>query len=637
MKLKILSVVLIVMAVFWSIEVKADPWNGYVYEGEVIPGIYYYKHREDTETEKYTYHNFHSEARVNRLSDSNDLVYCIESWQPLTGANRGDYSITSNGALSKLTSEQLERIKKIIYFGFAYQDKTHDHTDLKWYAITQLMIWQIESPNIEHYFVDSITSKTPLHTYDNEIAEINTLVDSITNQKINYNESIMLGATKTIKINNLDQFTITNSSNLVIETNYDDNTIKIIPTSSGTGQLTLRRLFTNKGTNFRYYLSDNYQNAMSVGDLEDEVIKYNILVNTGTLKLKPFESDEANNTRIPLEEYTYGIYAQEDIIINGVKVYSSGDLVKESSSINGVVTFDNLPIGKYYYKEISDMSDYYDDKKVGTVTIKDTKIITKELDYHRQKLKINLKKYLSSPIIKDKNIFYSLITAEGIKFGLYNEDDELITSATTTKTGDVLFDVTIPYGNYYVKEISTLNNYYLSDFILPIKFIRNGKTEYQTIGDGYEIINYYKKCDLTIIKVDEDTLKPLSGVKFYIYNELGEIVKEVTTDEFGLITVSLPYGNYYIQEIKTLANYELNNQKIPISINSDIITLKITNKIQEQIIEDNTEEDILKPNLNYEPIEVKLAKTDDYNKFNYIFYISIVSLIITYYVKKINS
>lgn len=289
MKLKILSAVIIVLAVFCCIEVKADPWNGYVYEGEAIPGIYYYKHREDTETEKYTYHNFHSEAKVTRLSDTHDLVYCIESWEPLTGAKRGDYEITTNGSLANMTHDQLERIKKIIYFGFVYEDKTHNHLDHKWYAITQFMIWQVASPNIEHYFVDSITSTTPIHIYDKEIAEINELVDSVPSYNITRNEFIMLGSSKTIKIDNLEEYEINKSDNLSIQVDYNTNTLRVTPQDQEKSSLTLRRKFTNMGTNFRYYLSDKYQDAMSVGDLEDQVINYNFQVQTGTLKSNPLK------------------------------------------------------------------------------------------------------------------------------------------------------------------------------------------------------------------------------------------------------------------------------------------------------------------------------------------------------------
>lgn len=635
MKFKILSVVTIIIAVLWSTNVFAASYNGYIYEAEKIPDIYYYKHREDTETEKYEYHNFHSQAAVNRRSSDNKLVYCIESWQSLTGANKGDYKEEREPSLTKLSVEQIDRIKKLAYFGYGYQDKNYNHLDIKWYAITQYLIWLTQAPNIEHYFVSSITSTTPLNVFEDEINELNSLVDSIPKMRIDHSELIMLGSSKTVKIDNLSSYEITYSDSLSIKTDLKKNTLEITPLSNKEGNITLKRKYNRIGEEHRYYLSDKHQNAMSIGDLDDEVVKYIILPSTATIEISAFEENKMTNEITPINGYMYGLFAKEDIYINGKKVRSKDDALQSNTTKNGVVKFVGVSVGKYYIKELFYMGDYYDNNKIVDVNVKDSNTIKEELYYHRQKLKINLKKYLTSPIIKDEKIYYSLITKSGIKFGLYNEDNELIANTETTSSGDIEFDLLIPYGNYYIKEISTFDNYYLSDFILPIAFERKGNTEYQIIENNYEVINYHKEGKLVVTKRDDKTKKPLSNVKFAIYNENNEIIKKLITDNKGEITITLPYGNYYLKELSTLDNYELDSTLVPFSITDTIQKLERTNKMLE-IKEKPIESEILPPNLEYPKVEVELPKTDDNSFIDTILYlISSVCLILYRYVKKI--
>lgn len=639
MKYKLLSAVIMFLAVIWSTNVKAASYDGYIYEDMKIPGVYFYKHREDTATEKYEYHNFHSAAAVHRRSSDNAIVYCIESWKSLTGASVGEYEEVTDASLTNLSVEQIDRIQKLAYFGYGYEDENHFHADPKWYAITQYMIWLVQAPNIEHYFVNSISSTQPINMFENEIQELNELVDSYSKMKINYNELIMLGKSKTIKVDNLNTYIIDSSDNLAIQANYDNNTIKVTPLNSSAAYLSLTKKYNRIGNKFKYYLSEKFQDAMSIGDLEPKVTKYNFKIETATIELNAFEENLTTKDKIPLSGYMYGIFVKEDIYINGKKIYGKNHLLASTLVEDGVAKFTNLSVGKYYIKELFYMGDYYDAKKVVDINVKDSKTIHKELYYHRQKLKVNLKKYLSSPIVKNQDIYYSLITKEGIKFGLYNENNELIAEATTNSTGDIEYDLQIPYGNYYIKEISTLDNYYLSEFILPIVFECKGNTEYQIIGENYEIINYHKKGTITISKIDVDTKKPLVGVKFAIYNANKETVKIAYTDDNGKISITLPYGNYYIQELSTLENYELDKRLIPFIITSEIQNMEITNKILESNKEEinNTNKEIVNPNIEYQPIEVELSRTDDNSIINIVFYlISSLNLILYRYVKKIN-
>ena len=45
-----------------------------------------------------------------------------------------------------------ERISLLAYYGYGYEG----HSDQKWYAITQVMIWRTTNPESDIYFTDTL-------------------------------------------------------------------------------------------------------------------------------------------------------------------------------------------------------------------------------------------------------------------------------------------------------------------------------------------------------------------------------------------------------------------------------------------------------------------------------------------------
>lgn len=74
-----------------------------------------------------------------------------------------------------------------------------------------------------------------------------------------------------------------------------------------------------------------------------------------------------------------------------------------------------------------------------------------------------------------------------------------------------------------------------------------------------EICIYNKKqsCTLVIIKKDKDSKKPIPGVEFVIKDENDKEVYRGVTDSDGKITVELPCGKYYYEEVKPAEGYDL--------------------------------------------------------------------------------
>jgi hypothetical protein len=197
---------------------------------------------------------------------------------------------------------------------------------------------------------------------------------------------------------------------------------------------------------------------------------------------------------------------------------------------------------------------------------------------------------------------YTLDKLEGVNIALYAKEDiytqdeqktkiyskdELILTALTNEEGIAYFD-NIPIGNYYVKEVSTINGFALNDETKDVA-ITYRTTDVTLQEQQIPVVKYeIQKEDarqtvlITITSKDEQTNEVIPGVVIGIYakedivDEQGkiivkkdELIEQQTTDEQGSIktTCDLPLGSYYAKEIQAGKGY-IENQEI-IEINAD--------------------------------------------------------------------
>ena len=66
--------------------------------------------------------------------------------------------------------------------------------------------------------------------------------------------------------------------------------------------------------------------------------------------------------------------------------------------------------------------------------------------------------------------------------------------------------------------------------------------------------NEVYKGKIEIYKYYDEKLE--EGVSFEIYNKEGKKVKVVTTDKFGKIDITLPYGTYKFHQLNSMKNYK---------------------------------------------------------------------------------
>lgn len=604
MKILKSSIFLAVFALICFFEVKvvnALEYNGYIYQAEKIDGIYFYKHRSDTESVKYDTHNFHEQATFYRRSSDKDYVYCIQNWTKLTGAEKGDYEqfyISNNK--TNLSHEQLLKIEALGYFGYGYRDEKYNHTDSKWYAITQYLIWKIESPNIETYFVDSITSTTPLNIYTKEIQEIESLVASIeifpnfSKEDLNhtiYDNLHLVDNNNSLSIPNI---TIVTSKHSDIELNGNNLTIK--PLEKGLLEGTLR--LSRKGNRFSrstiIYESDKYQNAISIGNYSSRNHTYSIKDNYVDFritkhcqKLNSFENDKFNYL---LEEcpndININIYSNEDIYNN------DGNLVLRKNQLIDKSSIDSLKLypTKYHIELVNADKYLYQNTDID-LSDKINEIVHKSIYLRYQQASIQAKKIKEIFYKNMTGVEYNFDLGKNIKFGLYTKgkinseiddtilfhEDDLISTIYSDEQGIINFDIKIPYGKYYLKELDMSSAYKSNDekYFFDFNIVGDESKRIVILDDIY---NYLNKGIISICVVDEESNNPLKGIELAIFDENDNIIYSTYTNDSGVVDIELPYGNYYVKQINSLAEYQYSKDRINSVLDSEKINIEIKNK-----------------------------------------------------------
>lgn len=118
--------------------------------------------------------------------------------------------------------------------------------------------------------------------------------------------------------------------------------------------------------------------------------------------------------------------------------------------------------------------------------------------------------------------------------------------------------------------------------VAPKSNIQDYAITYDAYGDFSASANFEEKINdakINIIKKDEDSSKPIKGVKFSLYLE-GKVIETKETDSEGKISFeNLFPGLYELEEVETNKNYILDTgkQKIKIELGETVVK-EITNK-----------------------------------------------------------
>lgn len=159
----------------------------------------------------------------------------------------------------------------------------------------------------------------------------------------------------------------------------------------------------------------------------------------------------------------------------------------------------------------------------------------------------------------------------GISFALYDSGKNEVTTGQTDSSGFISFEV--PIGDYFYAETATLPHLVLDPTLYPVSITEGGQTVTKTA------INEFARGNVSVLKLNEETGEPMSGVHFQLKDSGGNLVAEGDTPEDGTLTFNgLLLGSYTLQETATREGFVLDTTPIPVEVAEHGKTYSVTAK-----------------------------------------------------------
>ena len=301
----------------------------------------------------------------------------------------------------------------------------------------------------------------------------------------------------------------------------------------------------------------------------------------------------------------YEITAAEDIITpDGTLRYAAGEVVDTvTTDESGLAESKPLYLGKYEVKEITAPTGYMLNTEVHTAELvyagQEVEITETAADFcnERQKAAVSLDKVLEQDerFGIGKNGELSAVT-----FGLFAAEeltaadgsiipvDGLLEIVSVDENGHAVYKTDLPFGSYYLKELSTDGHYILSDEKHPIVFEYAGQdtalVEIKANG-GAPIENKLLYGEIHGLKKDEDG----SGLADALIGLFRADCTEFTTENAILTSTSaedgsfsfarVPFGNWIVREIEAPTGFVLSEKTYPVTVDADgaVIEVEIEN------------------------------------------------------------
>ncbi|MEG2429557.1 MAG: SpaA isopeptide-forming pilin-related protein, partial [Oscillospiraceae bacterium] len=282
------------------------------------------------------------------------------------------------------------------------------------------------------------------------------------------------------------------------------------------------------------------------------------------------------------------------------------DIFKETiSDANGVVSFDNIPEGKYSLIEVSAPKGYELTQKIVSIDVDKKGAISDNIIASLQNAFVNsstkstdieFTKYGRNSGDTNEDYYW---TQGGATFGLYegyNANGKLIKTTVSSGDGVVKFDGlkgSIRGKEYSIKEISAPDGYIKSEKIINFKVglagvIWNDKG--LIIGSDLNVgksfvneriplgnLSFTKKAFFQPDKSEKDGIWNLAGAKF---NLSGTMVyegangkaynKDIISTKAGLVELKeIPAGEYVLREITAPDGYTASTAQISVSVSKE--------------------------------------------------------------------
>lgn len=453
--MKKIIIFLITLTIISVLSIKDTYAETKFYEGEYIPNVWMNKKNPQ---DGLIYYN---QARFIRETATGNIAYCLEPFVYFSE----DTNYTPSTDHTKLSESQKFYITLIAYYGYGYQN----HTEGKWYALTQMMIWEMVEPKAKYYF-SSTKNGAAEDMFSKEREEINSLVNNFTKDTFLHNKTFTIVANQTFQqtdFNNvLGNYTSTDPK---LSINKIMNLAETTKLPAGTYTFTIERKTTNHNKPVFFYQSSTGQDIMDIGDIPAKTNTFTVKAIETSVTINKLDKDSKTNNpqgKANLNNSKFKLYTSENVYIQDITLDE-----------NGTDTIKNLPFASYYIVETEAGTGYKLNKSKHYFQISSgsaNTIVNIENEVIKGKLKIYKEYGTDDNFQKEPNI----------SFNIYDEDKNLIKTITTNEEG--IAEITLPYGNYYIEQLTTTEGYQKVD------------PDYIEIKTEEEIIKNYKNYKIEV-------------------------------------------------------------------------------------------------------------------------------------------
>ena len=547
MKKKILVILFVVFLSLFKINSVYAAENDSILNREFIPNVWSFHYRNG---KVWTY------GQLNIKHINGKIGYCIE---PESAVNSNVYNSSTDWSISKYSEYVKKRMELYAYYGYQFEG----HQTIRYYMATQELIWSFSDDEKIIWTTEdhSDSQKINVQAEKNEIVRLankHNLIPSFSNLSYKYNVGD--------KVNLEDTNYALNGYDIKTDINYNvrDYILSFtVPKRNRVDMLLVPKGRSYDQTivyscNFRsqriatFGVPDNPKSNLSLTIIPDKI---KVKVNKKDSETKNLVTDAGNIIKIKnLDKNEY------------VKLNDSEEI---PVGTDGTVSI-YLEDGNYEIEEVHASNGYSINKeKVKFKVDKNLELDndTYNVDFYNNKVygKIKIKK------VNELNE-----NLEGCKFEIYDKDMKLVDTLVTTKN-EYDESVKLELGEYYVKEVETLNGYILDNKVYKVN-LDYENDEKEIVFKTLNLTNKKIRCDLLVVTSYEDN-KPLSGVTVNIYDSSKKIVYTKTTDENGEIKIDdITYGDYYLKQVSVPNGYELNDETISFIVNDDNCLSKISMK-----------------------------------------------------------
>lgn len=422
-------------------------------------------------------------------------------------------------------------------------------------------------PAIDEKYYIKETKSHELYELSNEILEIELTSNEITD--IVFENESKKSSLKIIKLDvDNNEIYIPNTTFEVI----DETLNKVIATVTTNEQgiaivdnLKVTHTYSVKEvkSNYKYKLNEEIVTNITIKPNQENSITIENEKLKGQVKVIKVDKD---NNEVKLEGIEFVILDSKMNVIETLKTDKNGEAV---SSLLPIV--DEV----YFLKETATQELYVLSEEIKEITLKENEITNITFENEKKKGTITIKKVDSA---NDE------ITLKGAVFGVYNENQELVTTITTNENGEVTSERLI-LGKYFIKELETGSVYYLlNEEIYTCELTDNNENILlQIANEGTDIevtvdkegtteIKPKDKVDYTFSNVGNASNIYLENFKWFDYIPTDYIRLETMTT--GIWNQDLTYDVYYktnMSEDYVLFKEDLSTQE---NYNLDFTTIE---------------------------------------------------------------